>query len=518
MENLQSRLQRHFAIAVTAVGIASASHAEVITWNCGLVVPVNFEGLYINVEAQTVGNSSTAGWDMNVYGWTSTDLYWYVGSNGASMVQGAGTGFNIGTANLAPGTVVSSASSMGTGQSSVIYGGWQLNTTNYFGFQFNAGDGTTHYGFGEMLVGGSIGVRTIVTLNYESVAGEPITVGGGGPPPAYDPCSPGNPSLSVGSNGIYMNATAADLAVTGACSFTAYKANYFKFSPPASGEYSFSTCTSAQDTRIALLDGCAAGSAVLGCNDDACGSSSSVTLNLDVLNTYYLAIGSSSAKAELASPVAVVVDAPSSPACVSAEPMVFGSNSYDCNFSPIDQNCVAGTSSWIIYKAKWFEFTPTVTGLYSISACGSYSDTKLAIGTTCPSVGGDFTIFAYNDDACACGSGCGGGGGTAAWSSALNATNSGIPLTQNLIAGQVYHVIVGTYSNGTPASTGALTIDGPPPATPCPADFNHDQVVDGLDLAVLLACWGQPCGDTNGDGTTDGLDLAVLLAAWGSCP
>jgi|GEM_PF-4108661 len=38
MKNLHSRLQRHFAIAVTAVGIASAADAEVVTWNCVLVV------------------------------------------------------------------------------------------------------------------------------------------------------------------------------------------------------------------------------------------------------------------------------------------------------------------------------------------------------------------------------------------------------------------------------------------------------------------------------------------------
>jgi hypothetical protein len=48
-----------------------------------------------------------------------------------------------------------------------------------------------------------------------------------------------------------------------------------------------------------------------------------------------------------------------------------------------------------------------------------------------------------------------------------------------------------------------------------PADFNGDGVVDGVDLAALLANWGMPgFTDLNDDGTTDGADLASLLANW----
>ncbi len=48
-------------------------------------------------------------------------------------------------------------------------------------------------------------------------------------------------------------------------------------------------------------------------------------------------------------------------------------------------------------------------------------------------------------------------------------------------------------------------------------DLNGDGVVDGADLATLLANWG-PCAgcpaDLNGDGVVDGADLAQLLANW----
>jgi hypothetical protein len=47
-------------------------------------------------------------------------------------------------------------------------------------------------------------------------------------------------------------------------------------------------------------------------------------------------------------------------------------------------------------------------------------------------------------------------------------------------------------------------------------DLNGDGVVNGADLGILLARWGQPggVGDLNGDLFVDGGDLGELLAAW----
>lgn len=54
-----------------------------------------------------------------------------------------------------------------------------------------------------------------------------------------------------------------------------------------------------------------------------------------------------------------------------------------------------------------------------------------------------------------------------------------------------------------------------------PADLDGDGLVNGADLAALLAAWG-PCppkggcpADLDGDGSVDGADLAALLSAWG---
>ncbi|MBC23477.1 MAG: hypothetical protein CMJ32_06120 [Phycisphaerae bacterium] len=47
-------------------------------------------------------------------------------------------------------------------------------------------------------------------------------------------------------------------------------------------------------------------------------------------------------------------------------------------------------------------------------------------------------------------------------------------------------------------------------------DFNDDGLVNGVDLAILLAAWKSqdPMKDLNGDGSINGIDLAILLANW----
>jgi hypothetical protein len=62
-----------------------------------------------------------------------------------------------------------------------------------------------------------------------------------------------------------------------------------------------------------------------------------------------------------------------------------------------------------------------------------------------------------------------------------------------------------------------------PDACQCLADVDQTQVVDGEDLAAVLAVWGTdggiyPRADTNVDGIVDGSDLAVVLSSWGGCP
>lgn len=50
------------------------------------------------------------------------------------------------------------------------------------------------------------------------------------------------------------------------------------------------------------------------------------------------------------------------------------------------------------------------------------------------------------------------------------------------------------------------------------ADINHDGLVNGVDLALVLGAWGtaSATADLNDDGVVNGMDLALVLGAWTS--
>ena len=516
-----NRLHKHLALAAVATAaVVTTSNADVVTWNANLVIPNNIDGQYINVETQTAGSAAglVAGWDLNPYGTSTTAMSWFAAAAPSGCVMGLGQGGTTSAvASLTGGTVVSSTSTFANTACSVTAGGWKLNQANYFGFRFLGGDGLTHYGFGVMTIGATMGVRTLNSLSYETVAGLAITAGTGGPPPAYDPCAIFNPTASVGINNLPMNSTTAANLVT-SCG-TAYKANYFKFTAPVDGAYGFNACA-INGVKLAVLDGCSAGSSEL-----SCGSPCSVSgINLTAGQIVYCVAGGETAGTVLPSQLNIVVSAPQLPACVSAAVAVFGTNVFDDTASTtaqVVQSNAAGTTTVTINKVVWYAFTAGATGAYSFSLCGSTGDTMMAIGAVCPTLGTTFQTIAYNDDAPSCSSST---TTTASLASFIDATNggatgafAGFPLTQDLVSGTTYYIVAGSFL-ATDNVTSNLVIDGPPQSLPCPGDYNGDGNRDGSDLATLLSAWGTADGDIDGDGNTAGSDLAVLLSGWGTCP
>ena len=548
-----ARLSKHFltaavaATSATAMLVNNASADIIYSGVVNFVCATDLDGCYINVETGVLSNgpgTGVPGWDLNPYMTTGGMNFFNSTGGGQMRFPGVTTGA---AGNLPAATSVVSTGSFNTSTTAVTFGSaagnWQYSADNIVGFKFVAAAGTTHYGWIRFAMGaiGSAGLtgtsanaatRTVVDYAYESLANTPIPAGSqGGPPPVYDPCAAFNPTASTGSNNLPLNqTTSTDLVVAGGCGFTAYHANYFKFVAPFSGAFTIDTCASGADTRMAVLDGCAAGSAVIACNDNSCGVSSSMVLNATGAQTYYIVVGASSASAVLPSPITVAVTPPPSPACSDAPALAFGTNSFSNASSTIGNQTVttnaAATLTSILYNAEWYTFTPAVTGVYSFSTCGSANDTKMALSASpCPATGATLTSIAYNDDNCACSSGCG-TTGISAYSSALNLTNSGIPLTQELIAGQAYKLVIGSFSATSGSISGSLVIDGPaqPPAS-CLGDLNDDGSVNGADLGLLLGAWGEcpfgtpGClGDLNVDGVVNGADLGLLLGAWGPCP
>jgi len=196
--NLKTKLAGHLA-ACTAAAIATSAavtpeaKALVIYYQpnagAGWVIPANIYGLFINVETQVTGTTSTSvpGWDLNPFG--TSGLAWFQPTGGGQLRY---PGITTGVAgNLPLGTNVSSSGSYNTTTGNVTFGAspgnWQVNASNYFGFRFVAADSQTHYGWGRMDVGALATIRSIMEIGYESTAGTSILVGAGSAPPASVP-------------------------------------------------------------------------------------------------------------------------------------------------------------------------------------------------------------------------------------------------------------------------------------------------------------------------------------------
>ena len=96
---------------------------------------------------------------------------------------------------------------------------------------------------------------------------------------------------------------------------------------------------------------------------------------------------------------------------------------------------------------------------------------------------------------------------TIEWSADCN--NDGLVDYGQILSGQ----LTDTNNNGVPDIC---------EAPPCPGDITGNRVVNGIDLAAILAAWGggksQFDCDIDNDGVVGGSDLAIVLAGWGACP
>ena len=100
-----------------------------------------------------------------------------------------------------------------------------------------------------------------------------------------------------------------------------------------------------------------------------------------------------------------------------------------------------------------------------------------------------------------------------------------IPVSDFLSASQLPFISVAIYrsstlsmmNGGSYVPTLEFTYESGPP---CDGDLNDDGVVDGSDLAQILAYWGQSneAYDLDGDGSVGATDLAIVLGRWGYCP
>ncbi|MEI6475811.1 MAG: dockerin type I domain-containing protein, partial [Planctomycetota bacterium] len=106
--------------------------------------------------------------------------------------------------------------------------------------------------------------------------------------------------------------------------------------------------------------------------------------------------------------------------------------------------------------------------------------------------------------------------------------NAGVLTTYTFTPAYTWTSVAGVtafYNRPSRFMVEALGVVGPntPPPPACPADLNHDNMVNGADLGLMLGAWGpcpsSPCAaDLNNDGQVNGADLGLMLGAWGNCP
>lgn len=186
MSILNQKLNAHFAACAAAVAAVTAApqQAEAVIVHSGPVninIPSTTAGVYVNVVTGVNGTSPAGvpGWDLNP--WSSTTLNFFNPAAPAGGVYVIGPDPLVD--NLAPGTLISAASTFGSGGSQTAGAtAMVLNSSdNLVGFRFQneANGNQTHYGWMRLSLSTTLVAqpRAIVEYAYEDVAGAGIMAG-----------------------------------------------------------------------------------------------------------------------------------------------------------------------------------------------------------------------------------------------------------------------------------------------------------------------------------------------------
>jgi hypothetical protein len=236
------------------------------------------------------------------------------------------------------------------------------------------------------------------------------------PPPANDDCTsplpslldgvnPGPPSGQSGYRFSNVNAGTSQ-AIPTPC--PAFNEIWFNYIATVTGPTSISTCTppgfdpgSLTDTLLSVHSG-ACGPAIA-CNDDGCGTLSSVTFDAVAGTTYRVQVGSQSLQME--GTFYITVKAPANDACADAIALTDGTVNGDNSLATTDGTTPVATCGSAPGKDVWYTYTnPSactrqVQGSLCAANGGSASfDSVLRAfsGTGC----GNLTEVACNDDFC----------------------------------------------------------------------------------------------------------------------
>ncbi len=252
-------------------------------------------------------------------------------------------------------------------------------------------------------------------------------------PPTNDECID---AIAVTEAAPYLGSSAgASGTSTSSCGFGDTNDVWHSFTPTSSSTYSISLCGSAFDTTLAVYDGC--GGTELACNDDFCGIQSEVHLYLTGGYTYFIRVAGYYGL--IGDYILTVTDmiSPANDECIDAIPVTEAAPYYGLS---VGATGAAGSCGYDDANDVWHSFTPTSTGAFSISLCGSAFDTTLAVYDGC---GG--TQLVCNDDFC----------------------SSQSQVSVSLTGGHTYFIRIAGYGGGTGSYTLTVSEITPPSNDDC---------------------------------------------------
>ena len=207
------------------------------------------------------------------------------------------------------------------------------------------------------------------------------------------------------------------------------------------------TCGSSYDTALSIYDGLYGTLNLIECNDDVCGTQSSITFTPVVGTTYTIRVGGWAASFGAGTLSVFDRPAPTNVECVDAR-VIDGTGdtvaTTNATTSPEPWPC-SGTTVFTHGRDVWYSYTPSLTGDFTISTCnaGTTYDTVLELFEgSC----GALTSVACNDDITC----------TPSFRSAITYCGA---------AGTTYTFRVGGYNGAS--GTAEISVTEAPPAVNC---------------------------------------------------
>lgn len=191
-------------------------------------------------------------------------------------------------------------------------------------------------------------------------------------------CTNAVPPLSVGANAFTITATGTTLSyganVCGASVTTMYNANYRSFTPSTTTYYRFGSSATTLGVILVVQTGCDTSTALRSTDTAACSTGTSSPtryLYLEAGRTYLIAIGAATA-GDTGSGT-LTVEQWNFNCAASATAISLGNTAITQTATGLDISYPAGTcasaQSTVSYDAKYYSFTPSVTGLYRFFSC-----------------------------------------------------------------------------------------------------------------------------------------------------